>query len=161
MSRTLVAYFSATGITRKLALNFAETLNADIFEIIPEQPYTEKEINWTNPLSRCNKEKIGKKDVPVAGKVENMVDYDTVFIGFPIWYYCAPNVVSTFVKDYDWSGKKVALFATSGGSDVGKSVEKLRPFMPGTPHMAGAKLFDGNASAEEILNWTERIIKWM
>ena len=94
--KTLVAYFSAQGTTAKVAKELAEKIGADVFEIVPEIPYTEADIKWTNPLSRCNKEKIGKKDVPVAGKIDTFDEYDTIYIGFPIWYYGAPNVINTF-----------------------------------------------------------------
>ena len=129
--KTLVAYFSAQGTTAKVAKDLAEHLNADLFEIKPLHPYTDADIRYNNPLARCNKEKFGKKDVPVAGKVENFADYDEVFIGFPIWYGAAPNVVNTFCKAYDWSGKKVYAFATSGGSGIGRTAEKLKPFVNG------------------------------
>lgn len=129
--KTLVAYFSAQGHTKRIAEDLAGIIGADLFEIVPEVPYTSADIKWTNPLSRCNKEKIGKKDVPVTGKIENFGDYEAIYIGFPIWYYGAPNVVNTFCKAYDWTGKKVALFATSGGSDIGKTIEKLQPYVNG------------------------------
>ena len=95
-----------------------------------------------------------KKDVPVAGKIENFADYDTVLIGFPIWYGCAPLVVSSFCKGYNWSGKKVAAFATSGGSPIGKTAEKLRPFLPGTD-FKGAKLVHSGA---EVVAWVKEIL---
>ena len=94
-------------------------------------PYSDADIKWTNPLARCNREKIGKKDVPVAGAVADWAAYDMVYLGFPIWYYGAPNVIQTFCKGYDWTGKRVTLFATSGGSSMGKTAEKLQPYMPG------------------------------
>lgn len=128
---TLVAYFSVEGTTAKVAKEFASNIGADIFEIIPEKPYTASDIKWTNPLARCNKEQMGKKDVPVTGAIENFEQYDTVYIGFPIWYGAQPRVVSTFCKGYDWTGKKVYAFATSGGSGIGKTAEKLRPFVDG------------------------------
>ena len=129
--KTLVVYFSAQGTTKKVAEEFAQREGADVFEIIPEKPYTSSDIRWANPLARCNKEKFGNKDVPVQGKVENFEDYDTVYIGFPIWYGCAPNVVNTFCKGYDWSGKTVHAFATSGGSGIGKTAEKMTPYLDG------------------------------
>ena len=129
--KTLVAYFSAQGHTKKVAEEFAGQIGADTFEIIPEEPYSLADIKWTNPLSRCNREKIGKKDVPVQGKVENFAEYECVYIAFPIWYYGAPNVVNTFCKDYDFTGKKVYVFAISGGSDIGKTAEKLNPYLKG------------------------------
>ena len=129
--KTLVAYFSAEGTTAALAKKLAEKAGADIFEIVPVTPYTAADIKWTTPLARCNREKIGKKDVPVAGTVADWAAYDAVYLGFPIWYYGAPNVIQTFCKGYDWTGKQVILFATSGGSDMGKTAEKLQPYMPG------------------------------
>ncbi len=131
MSKTLVAYFSAQGKTAKVAGELAEHLGADLFEIKPLHPYTDADLRYTNPLARCNKEKFGKKDVPVAGKVNNFADYDEVFIGFPIWYGCAPNVVNTFCQEYNWTGKRVYAFATSGGSGIGKTAEKLKPYVKG------------------------------
>lgn len=129
--KTIVAYFSAQGNTKKVAEDFAGDIGADTFEIVPEEPYTPADIKWTNPLSRCNREKIGKKDVPVKGTIENFDEYECVYIAFPIWYYGAPNVVNTFCKGYDFSGKKVYVFATSGGSDIGKTAEKLEPYIKG------------------------------
>lgn len=131
MSKTLVAYFSVQGTTAKVARELAEHLNADLYEIKPLHPYTDADIKWTNPLARCNREKLGNKDVPVEGKVGSFAEYDEVFLGFPIWYGCAPNVVNTFCKEYNWTGKKVYAFATSGGSGIGKTAEKLKPFVRG------------------------------
>lgn len=147
--KTLVVYFSAEGHTARVAREFAESIGADVFEIVSEEPYTDADINWRNPLSRCNKEKFGKKDVPVAGRVETFGDYDTVYIGFPIWYGCAPNVVNTFCKDYDWTGKTVKIFATSGGSGIGKTAEKLQPYLKGA-EVKGAKLVH---SAADLAAW--------
>lgn len=129
--KTLITYFSAEGTTKKIALEVAKEANFDTFEIVPEQPYSSADIKWINPLARCNKEKISKKDVPVVGKIDNFKDYDVILIGFPIWYGCAPNVVNTFCKNYDFSGKKVIAFATSGGSPIGKTAEKLEPYVKG------------------------------
>lgn len=147
----LVEYFSAEGTTRRLAEAFANDIGADIFEITPEQPYTAADIKWTNPLARCNREKIGKKDVPVRGTVDGFDKYDTVYIGFPIWYGCAPNVVNTFCKGYDWTGKSVYAFATSGGSGIGKTAEKLRPYVSGAAEV-DAKLV---RTASELKGWKQ------
>ena len=149
MAKVLVAYFSASGITRRVAQEFASMIGADLFEIVPEIPYTDADLRWTNPMARCNREKIGKKDVPVSGKVENYDAYDTVFIGFPIWYGCAPNVVNTFCKAYDWTGRKVYAFATSGGSAIGKTAEKLAPYVNGAAEV-DAKLVRG---AGDLQGW--------
>ena len=130
--KTLVAYFSAEfGATRAVAEELAASIGADLFEIVPETPYSAADLRWTNPLARCNREHLSGKDVPVAGKVEDFAQYDTVLLGFPIWYGYQPLVVSTFCKAYDWTGKKVYAFATSGGSGIGRTAEKLRPFVPG------------------------------
>ena len=153
MSKKLVAYFSASGVTAKLAKKLAEAIDADLFEIKPVEPYSEADQNWKNPLARCNKEKIGKKDVPVSGIVENMDEYDTVYLGFPIWYWAAPNVVNTFVKQYDFSHKKVVLFATSGGSDMGKTAEKLQPFLGSEAEIVDAKVMNENPSLEALKAW--------
>ena len=130
--KSLIAFFSAeAGTTRRVAEELAVKVSADLFEIRPEKPYSEADLKWTNPLARCNREKIGKKDVPVAGRIQNWEEYDTVYLGFPIWYYGAPNVINTFCKGYDWSGKKVYIFATSGSSGIGKTAEKLEPYIKG------------------------------
>ena len=151
--KTLVAYFSAQGTTAALAKVLAQITDADLFEIKPEVPYSTADINWKNPLARCNREKIGKKDVPIIGSVENWNEYDLVYLGFPIWYYGAPNIIQTFCKSYDWTGKSLSIFATSGGSDIGKTVEKLKPYLKGEPRVTGARVFHG---VEELKNVISR-----
>ena len=155
MSKALVTFFSAEGTTEKVAKRIAEKAEADIFEIKPEMPYSKADINWKNPLSRCNREKIGRKDVPISEKIENFGEYDGVFIGFPIWYYGAPNIINTFIKEYDWSGKKIALFATSGGSGMGKTAEKVKPLFEGKGEIIAAELFNGAISDDEIKKWVD------
>jgi len=149
--KTLTAYFSASGYTGSLAKRLAKAAESDLFEIKPVEPYTEADLKWTNPLARCNREKIGKKNVPIESRVSNFDEYDLILIGFPIWYYGAPNIIETFVKSYDFSGKKVALFATSGGSDITKAPAKLQPLMKG--EIVGAKLFRADASYAEMKPW--------
>ena len=153
--KPIVVYFSAEGTTAKIAKEFAASIEADIFETVPEQPYTSSDIRWINPLARCNREKLGKKDVPVVGKIENFTDYDTVFLGFPIWYGSAPNVVNTFCKEYDWNGHKVYAFATSGGSGIGKTAEKLKPYVNGA-NVVEAKLVK---SASELEEWAKSVME--
>lgn len=154
MSKTLVAWFSAeSGSTTALAEKFANITGADKFEIVPKKPYSRADLAYSNPLARCNREQIAKKDVPIAGTVSNMADYDTVLIGFPIWYYNAPMIIKTFVKQYDLSGKKVILFARSGGSDIGKTVEKLQPYLSAGTEVAGAKVFSASATEDELKAW--------
>ena len=149
--KPLIAYFSAEGTTAQCAGILAQITCADVFEIRPEQPYTEADLKWTNPLARCNREKLGKKDVPVAGTVENWEQYDLVYLGFPIWYYAAPNIVNTFCKAYDWTGKRVVLFATSGGSEIGKTEEKLRPYMKGDPEILSARVYRSREELREAV----------
>jgi flavodoxin len=148
--KALVAYFSAQGTTAALAKELAKKANADLFEICPQIPYTDADIKWTNPLARCNREKIGKKDVPVAGEVAGWAEYDLVYLGFPIWYYGAPNVVNTFCKGYDWQGKRVVVFATSGGSGIGRTAEKLQPYVPGAQILA-ARVVQGAGELEDLI----------
>ena len=158
MSKVLVAYFSASGTTAEVAQKLAEAASADIFEIKPQVKYTAADLKWTNPLARCNKEKFGKKDVPIAEKIENMEDYDLVFIGFPIWYFAAPGIIETFVKSYDLSGKRVALFATSGSSDIGKSAEKLKPYLSEGARIVAAKRFPASVDGEPLKEWLAGIV---
>ena len=148
--KTLVAYFSAGGTTAKVAKDLAAAIGADLFEIKPQIPYSAADIKWTNPLARCNREKLGRKDVPVSGTVESFAAYDCVLLGFPIWYACAPNVVNTFCRAYDWSGKTVYAFATSGGGGIGKTAEKLRPYLNGAESVT-AKVV---RNADEVVSWT-------
>ena len=149
--KTLVAYFSAQGTTAALARELAEKTGADLFEIVPREPYSAADITWTNPMARCNREKIGRKDVPVTGTVADWESYDRVYLGFPIWYYGAPNVVNTFCKGYDWQGKRVALFATSGGSGIGRTVEKLRPYVAGGEIVKAEVIRDGKSLSDILL----------
>jgi len=130
--KTIVIFFSAeAGKTRKIAEELSADIGADLFEIKPEQPYTPADLRWINPFARCNKEKRAKADVPVTGSIADWDAYDTVYLGFPIWYYAAPNIVNTFCKGYDWNGKTVRIFATSGSSGIGKTAEKLAPYVKG------------------------------
>ncbi len=146
---TLVTFFSAGGKTKRVAEEFAKNIGADIFEVVPKEPYTKADINYLNPLSRCNKEQIGKKDVPVEGKISDFDKYDTIYIGFPIWYAAAPRVIYTFCKDYNWTGKKVFAFATSAASGIGKTAEKLEEYVKGAASVE-AKLVH---NASEVENW--------
>jgi len=146
---TLVTFFSAEGTTKKVAQEFAQSIGADVFEIVPVEPYTKAQLRWVNPVARCNKEKFGGKEVPVAGKVEGFENYDTVFVGFPIWYGAAPNVVNTFCSGYDWKGKKVYAFATSGGSGIGKTAQKLMPYVEGAAEVDAVLV----KSAGDLKGW--------
>lgn len=157
MSKKLVAFFSASGVTAKLAETFSKAANADLFEIIPSKPYTAADLDWTNKESRSTLEMKDKNSRPeISNKVENMDEYDTIYIGFPIWWYVAPTIINTFLESYNLKGKTVVPFASSGGSGMGKTNENLLPSCPGAVLKAGKK-FSANASAEEIKSWIESI----
>ena len=131
MKKTLVAYFSATGTTKRAAEQLAKEHNADLFEIAPEQPYTAADLDWTNKQSRSSLEMKDKSSRPaIKGSCANIADYDTVWIGFPVWWYTAPTIVNTFIEAHDLSGKVLNVFATSGGSDVKGSAADLKKAYP-------------------------------
>ena len=145
MSKKLVAYFSASGITAKVAENLADAIGADIFEIQPEVPYTKADLNWMDKKSRSTIEMSDPTSRPaIATKRDNMDEYDTIFVGFPIWWYVAPTIINTFLESYDLKGKTIIPFATSGGSDMGKTNEKLAPSCPDAKLLHG-KVFDSYA----------------
>ena len=131
MSKRLVAYFSASGVTAKVAENLADAIGADIFEIQPEVPYTKADLNWMDKKSRSTIEMSDSTSRPaIAVKRDNMDEYDIIFVGFPIWWYIAPTIINTFLESHDFSGKKIVLFATSGGSGFGNTVKELQPSAP-------------------------------
>lgn len=126
MSKKLVAYFSATGITARVAENLADSIGADLFAIIPTIGYTKEDLDWMDKSSRSSVEMSNESCRPeIAYKRDNMLEYDMIFVGFPIWWYRAPMIIHTFLESYDFSGKTVIPFATSGGSGMGKTNEKL------------------------------------
>ena len=147
--RTLVAYFSASGRTAAVAKELAAARGADLFEICPAEPYTEADLNWRDPQARCNREHADGGPVPLAGTVEQFEQYDMVLLGFPIWYGCAPEVVHTFCRALDWSGKRVAVFATSGGGGLGTTEEKLRPCLAGG-ELTGTRLCRSAAELADL-----------
>ena len=157
MSRKLVAYFSASGVTATVAQTLADAIGADIFEIAPKVPYTEADLNWMDKNARSTIEMNDPASRPeIASKRDNMDDYDTIFVGFPIWWYVAPTIINTFLENYDLTGKTIIPFATSGGSGMGKTNEKL------TPSCKGAKLLEGrvlnpHASIKELTEWAESL----
>ena len=129
---TLVAFFSATGTTKAAAQKLAEVLDADLHEIQPEQSYTAADLDWHNKQSRSSVEMADKSSRPaIANKVENMEQYDTVFVGYPIWWYIAPTIINTFLEQYDLTGKTIVPFFTSGGSGAGETMKYLKPSAPG------------------------------
>lgn len=157
MNKTLVAYFSASGVTAKLAENLAEAIGADIFEIEPEEPYTRADLDWTNKQSRSTLEMNDLSSRPaIRESRDNMDDYDTIFVGFPIWWYIAPTIINTFLESYNLSGKTIIPFATSGGSDMGKTNEKLLPSCKGAKLIEG-KVLSGRASKSELSDWVDSL----
>lgn len=153
MNGKIVTYFSASGVTKRLAEKIARAAGADLFEIRPETPYSEEDLNWKNPLARCNREWLGKKAVPVADKIQNLQDYHTIYVGFPIWYGSAPNIIGTFLEQYDLSGKALVLFATSGGNGIGKTAEKLQRHISAGAEIKEAKVMSEDISEEALQNW--------
>ena len=157
MSRKLVAYFSASGVTAKVAETLAEAVGADIYEIAPAVPYTRADLDWMDKKSRSTIEMNDPTSRPaIAGNRDNMADYDTVFVGFPIWWYVAPTIINTFLESYDLTGKTIVPFATSGGSPMGKTKEKLLPSCAGAKLLEG-KVFKSNASKAELAAWAEKL----
>ena len=158
MSKKLVAYFSASGVTASLAKNLA-AIDADLFEIEPEVKYTKADLDWTNKKSRSSVEMNDKLSRPaVAKKLGNMSEYDEVFVGFPIWWYIAPTIVNTFLEGYDLAGKTIIPFATSGGSGMGETNEYLANSCKGAKLVEG-KVLRRNACADELKKWAEEVVK--
>lgn len=158
MSKKLVAYFSASGVTAKVADMLADAVGADIYEIRPETPYTKADLNWMDKKSRSTIEMNDKVFRPaIADKDAEIDQYDTIFIGFPIWWYVAPTIINTFLESYDFSGKKVILFATSGGSKFGKTVEELKVSVPDTCEIIEGKLLNGKQTIPSIRSWTDTL----
>ena len=153
MSKKLVAYFSASGTTAKVAKKMAEAIGADLFEIKPEKPYTGADLNWQNKNSRSSVEMNDRSSRPaIAVKAADMPQYDVVFVGFPVWWYREPSIIDTFMESYDFAGKTVIPFATSGGSGLGDSAANMQKLAKGAKVVDG-KRFSGNASAEELKAW--------
>ncbi len=142
--KRLVAYFSASGVTARAARSLAQVAGADLFEIVPEEPYTAADLDWRNRRSRSSLEEKDPSARPaVGGRVDNMDAYDTVFVGFPIWWGHEPAIVDTFLEQYDLSGKTVVPFATSGGSGAGGSDRRLRTACPTAGELLPVKLVNG------------------
>ncbi|MBE6441725.1 MAG: flavodoxin [Desulfovibrio desulfuricans] len=157
MSTKLVAYFSASGVTARVAKTLAEAAEADIYEIRPETPYTPADLDWQDKQSRSSVEMRDKRSRPALADAGAPVNgHDVVFLGFPIWWYVAPTIINTFLEAYDFSGKTVILFATSGGSGFGKAVEGLQPSAPGA-HFREGRVFRGTVTREELKQWADSL----
>ena len=158
--KTLVTYFSASGVTKKAEQNLAKAAGADVFEIEPKVPYTKADLNWQDKKSRSSVEMQDKSSRPeISKKLSNMSDYDVVFVGFPIWWYVAPTIINTFLESYDFSGKTIILFATSGGSGFGKTVENLKGSVSNTATIKKGRVLNGKIDDKELAQWVKSILK--
>ena len=158
MTKTLVAYFSASGVTASVAEKLSRAIGADLYEIAPEVPYTDADLNWMDKKSRSSVEMEDRSSRPAIGtQVENMDQYDTIFVGFPIWWYREPSIIDTFMEAYDFTGKTVIPFATSGGSGLGDSAKNMQALVPGARVTDGEK-FSRSVSEDKLKSWAEGII---
>lgn len=155
MSKALVAYFSASGVTAKMAEKLAKGIGADLFEIRPETQYTSADLDWQNSKSRSSVEMNDRNARPaIAEKKDNMAEYDVVFVGFPVWWYREPSIIDTFMEQYDFSGKTVVPFATSGMSGIGESGRNMNALAPGARVVEG-KRFANSVSEGELAGWAK------
>lgn len=158
MSMKLVAYFSASGVTAKVADMLADAVGADIHEIRPKVPYTKADLNWMNKNSRSSIEMADKTIRPeIAESNVKIEHYDVIFLGFPIWWYVAPTIINTFLESADFSGKKIILFATSGGSKFGKTVQELKISVPDSCEIIEGKLLNGRQTIASVKEWTDKL----
>lgn len=156
MSKKLVAYFSATGTTANVAKNLAAAAGADLYEIKPAVPYTKEDLNWMDKQSRSSVEMRDPGSRPeIADADAKIAGYDVIFIGFPIWWYIAPTIINTFLEAYDFDGKKLVLFATSGSSGFGKAAESLQPSAPNAEIITG-EILNGNPGEQKLREFAER-----
>ena len=158
MSKKLVAYFSCTGTTKNVAENLAKIVNEDLYEILPTKLYTDKDLNWRNKDSRTSLEMNNDYSRPeIATKVNNMEEYDTVFLGFPIWWYIAPKIINTFLESYNFSGKTIVVFYTSGGSGLGNTILELKSSCSSDTKIIEGKRFARNTSIDELKIWVNSL----
>ena len=156
MSKKIVAYFSASGTTARVAKDLARAAGADLYEISPDTPYTRADLNWQDKNSRSSLEMRDKNSRPaLADRDANIAQYDTIFVGFPIWWYVAPTIINSFLEAYDFSGKRIVLFATSGGSGFGKAVAGLQPSAPDAEIVEGA-LLNGRPNEAKLKAFAEK-----
>ncbi|MGN8961495.1 flavodoxin [Bariatricus sp. HCP28S3_D3] len=158
MSKKLVAYFSASGVTGRVAKTLAEAANADLYEIKPQIPYTTADLNWMDKKSRSTIEMQDKASRPAMADCNAPVaDADVIFVGFPIWWYVAPHIINSFLEAYDFSGKTIVLFATSGGSDFGRTLEALEDSVRGTAHLMEGKMLNGKHGKDDMAVWIKSL----
>jgi len=158
MSKKLVAYFSASGVTGNVAETLAKAAGADLYEIKPEVPYTKEDLNWMDKNSRSTVEMSDRSSRPaIADKDAKVEDYDVIFVGYPVWWYVAPTIINTFLESYDFAGKTIILFATSGGSGFGKSVDGLKDSVAADTIIKEGKILNGRPSEEELKTWVDSL----
>lgn len=155
MKKILVAYFSASGVTEKVAEKMANACGADVFEIKPKQPYTDADLNWMNKQSRSSLEMQDRNCRPDMAEKPNVSDYDVILVGFPVWWYREPSIIDTFMESADFTGKTVVPFCTSGGSGLGDSAKNMQALARGAKVLDG-KRFSSFASPDELKKWTEQ-----
>lgn len=156
--KVLVAYFSATGTTKKVAQNLAKAVNADIYEIKPLTPYTSADLNWHDSNSRSSVEMNDKSARPeIVKDAFSVKDYDTVYLGFPIWWGTAPRIIYTFLDSQDFAGKTIIIFATSGSSSIGNTDKDLKQSLPASAKIIKGKTLNGNPSVEELTEWIKTL----
>ena len=154
MSKALVTYFSATGVTARAAKNLADAAGADLYEIKPAVPYTSADLNWQNKQSRSSIEMNDKSSRPALADTDvNITDYDTIFVGFPVWWYTAPTIINTFLESYDFSGKTIILFATSGGSGISGTAKALKESVSDNAKLIEGKVLNRETSATSLKDW--------
>ncbi len=159
MAKILVAYFSASGVTAEVAKELAQAVGGDLYEIKPAVPYSAADLNWMDSNSRSSLEMADKSSRPaLAGLDAPVKDYDKILLGFPIWWYVAPTIVNTFLENYDFSGKKIVLFATSGGSGFGKTLKELKPSVSADTEIVEGKVLNSRQSPESLRSWVHRFL---
>ncbi|HIT69286.1 MAG TPA: NAD(P)H-dependent oxidoreductase [Candidatus Aphodomonas merdavium] len=157
MEKKLVAYFSASGVTAKVAASLAQLAGADLYEIRPQTPYTPEDLDWRNKRSRSSLEMSDPASrPPIEGRLESMQEYGVIFLGFPIWWYVAPTIINTFLESYDLSGKTIVPFATSGSSGMGETNAHLQPSCPHSKLLPG-KRFSASPTSQEISAWLKSL----
>ena len=158
MQKALIAYFSASGVTAKVAKTLSEAIGADLYEIKPANPYTSADLNWHDKTSRSSVEMDNPASRPaLADRKADIASYDVVFLGFPIWWYRAPTIVNTFLESYDFSGKTIVLFATSGGSGFGRTADGLRDSVAKSVRIVEGRLLNGRPSVADLKVWADSL----
>lgn len=158
MSKQLVAYFSASGVTAGIAKTLADAAGADLYEIRPAAPYTNADLNWSDKNSRSSREAADPKSRPALADTDaNIAAYDTIFIGFPIWWYVVPHIVNSFLESYDFSGKTIVVFATSGGSGFGNTMAELKPSCADNVKWVRGDILSRRQTKEQLVEWANSL----